>query len=90
MDPALTSSLELALLTRIGKLRLNPSVYYQNTVDPFQFFTERNEDDILITKPINIDSERRLGFELSMNYRPINWIQLSGEFSYFHSNKRRI
>lgn len=88
MDPALTSSLELALLTRIGKLRLNPSVYYQNTVDPFQFFTERNEDDILITKPINIDSERRLGFELSMNYRPINWIQLSGEFNYFSFQQR--
>ena len=43
MDPALTNSLELGFLTRIGKLRINPSLYYQNTADPFQFFTERKQ-----------------------------------------------
>ena len=83
MDPALTNSLELGFLTRIGKLRINPSIYYQNTDDPFQFITERNEDDILVTKPINIDTENRIGIEISMNYRPFKWMQLSGELNYF-------
>ena len=83
MNPAYTNSFELGFLTRLGKLRINPSVYYQKTDDPFQFFTERNEDDILVTKPINIDSENRIGFELSMNYSPFKWLQLMGEFNYF-------
>ncbi len=83
MDPALTNSLEVGFLTRIGKLRINPSIYYQNTDDPFQFITERNADDILVTKPINIDTENRIGFELSLNYRPLKWMQLSGELNYF-------
>lgn len=83
MDPALTNSLELGLLTTVGKLQINPSVYYQNTKDVFQFFTERNEDDVLITKPINIDSENRVGLELSMIYSPIEWMRLSGEINYF-------
>lgn len=83
MDPALTNSLELGFLTRIGKLRINPSVYYQNTDDPFQFITERNAEDILVTKPINIDTENRVGLELSLSYRPLKWLQLSGELNYF-------
>ncbi len=88
MDPTLTNSLEFGYLTRIGKLRINPSVYFQNTDDPFQFFTERNNEDVLITKPINIDSEDRLGFELSANYQPVKWLQLSGEFNYFSFEQR--
>ncbi|OUS01502.1 hypothetical protein A9Q86_06905 [Flavobacteriales bacterium 33_180_T64] len=88
LDPALTNSLELGLLTRIGKLRINPSVYYQNTLDPFQFITERNEDDVLVTKPINIDHENRLGFEISTSYSPAKWVQLSGEFNYFSFEQR--
>lgn len=83
MDPALTNSLELGFLTRIGKLRINPSIYYQNTDAPFQFITERNAEDILVTKPINIDTENRIGFEISMSYNPFKWMQLSGEFNYF-------
>jgi len=83
MDPALTNSLELGFLTRVGKLRINPSVYYQNTDDPFQFITERNTEDILVTKPINIDTENRIGLELSLSFRPLKWLQLSGELNYF-------
>ncbi len=88
MDPALTNSLELGFLTRIGKLRINPSIYYQNTDDPFQFFTERNADDVLVTKPINIDTENRIGVEVSMNFNPLKWLQLSGEFNYFSFSQK--
>lgn len=90
MNPAYTNSLELGFLTRFGKLRINPSLYYQNTIDPFQFFTERNSDDQLVTKPINIDTERRIGFEISMSFNPYKWMQLSGEFNYFSFAQRGI
>jgi len=88
MDPALTNSIELGFLTRLGKLRINPSLYYQNTADPFQFFTERNAEDILVTKPINIDTERRVGFEISMSFKPVKWMQLSGELNYYSFAQR--
>ena len=88
MDPSLTNSSELGFLTRLGKLRINPSLYYQNTSDPFQFFTDRNADDILVTKPINIDTERRIGFEISMNLKPIKWLELSGELNYYSFSQR--
>lgn len=88
MDPALTNSIELTFLTRLGKLRLNPSVFYQNTKNVFQFFTERNTDDVLITKPINLDHRNRFGTELSATYDPNKWLRLSGEISYFAFQQR--
>lgn len=88
MDPALTNSLELTFLSRIGKLRINPSVYFQNTKDVFQFFTERNAEDVLITKPINLDYRNRIGFELSSTYDVNKWLGLSGEFNYFSFTQR--
>lgn len=88
MDPSLTNSFELGVLTRLGKLRINPSLYYQNTTNPFQFFTERNAEDILVTKPINIATERRIGFEVSMSFNPLKWMRLSGELNYYSFAQR--
>jgi len=83
LDPAFTNSLELGFLTKIGKLRLNPSLYYQHTINPFQLFTEQNTEDILISTTINTDTENRKGAEISLSYNPLKWLQLSGEFNYY-------
>ncbi|MEE9361797.1 MAG: TonB-dependent receptor [Cellulophaga sp.] len=88
MDPALTNSYELGFIMRLGKLRINPSVYFQNTVDFFSFYTERNSAGILITKPINLDNENRVGFELSTSYNPFKWMRLNGTFNYFSFEQR--
>ncbi|OUR93189.1 hypothetical protein A9Q87_05760 [Flavobacteriales bacterium 34_180_T64] len=90
MDPALTNVLELGFLTRMGKLRINPSIYFQNTDDPFQFITESNAEDVLVTKPINIDTENRIGIEISMSYNPYKWMQLSGELNYFRFEQKGV
>ncbi len=83
LDPALTNSFELGFLTKLGKLRLNPSIYYQHTSDAFHFSVTKNDEGILVTKPINLDYENRIGFELSTTYKPTKWLNLSGEFNYF-------
>jgi len=88
MDPALTNSFELGFLTRFGKLRINPSIYYQHTTDFFEFYTERDADGVLITKPINLDHENRIGFEISTTYNPTKWLRLSGELNYFSYQQR--
>lgn len=88
LDPSFTNSLELGFLTKVGKVRLNPSVYYQHTTDPFQFFTEQNADNILISTTINTDTENRMGAEISLSYNPLKWLQLSGEFNYYSFQQR--
>ena len=88
MDPALTNSFELGFLTRLGKLRINPSVYFQHTTNFFEFYTERDADGVLITKPINLDHENRIGFEISATYNPTKWLRLSGELNYYSYQQR--
>lgn len=88
LDPSYTNSLDLSYLTKIGKLQLNPSLYYQNTINPFQFYTQQNTDNILVSTTVNIDNERRYGAELSLTYKPYNWMQLSGEANYFYIKQK--
>ncbi|WP_299272496.1 outer membrane beta-barrel family protein [uncultured Psychroserpens sp.] len=88
LDPSFTSSLEFGFLTKIGKLKLNPSIYYQHTTDPFQFFTAQNADDILISTTINLDTEKRIGGEISLSYNPLKWLQVSGDVNYYSFQQR--
>ena len=37
----------------------------------------------MVTKPINLDYENRIGFELSTTYKPSKWLNLTGEFNYY-------
>lgn len=90
LDPSYTNVLELSFLAKMGKLQINPSVYYQSTVDPFQFYTQRNANDVLISTTININNEKRYGTELSMTYRPNKWLQLSGEFNYYTFEQKGV
>lgn len=83
LDPTLTHSFEFGFLTTVGKLRINPSVYFQNAEQVFQFYTSPNDEGVLITKPINLDHENRLGLEISATYNPAKWLRLSGEINYF-------
>ncbi len=83
LDPALTNSFELGFLTKLGKIRINPSLYYQHTSDAFHFSVAKNDEGILVTKPINLDYENRIGFELSTTYKPSKWLNFTGEFNYY-------
>lgn len=83
LDPALTNSLELGFLSSFGKFRINPSIYYQHTKDAFHFYVTKNDEGVLVTIPINLDYENRIGFELSTSYKPTKWLNLSGEFNYY-------
>ncbi|WP_431159472.1 outer membrane beta-barrel protein, partial [Winogradskyella poriferorum] len=47
-------------------------------------------EDILVTKPINIDAEDRIGIEISMSYNPFKWMQLSGELNYFGFEQKGV
>lgn len=83
LDPMYTNSYELGLLKRWEKVTLNPSLYFQQNTDFFQFITTINEDGNFLTFPVNLSHENRLGAEVSTTFTPTKWMRLSAEFNYF-------
>ncbi len=90
INPTFTSSFDLGYTTKIRKLTLNSSIYYQHSTDIMQrisFTEERTQDgdtfDVFIRTPINLGDEDRYGFEFTTNYNPVKKIRLSGTFNYF-------
>ena len=90
MDPAYTDRLELTYLRNWEKLTLNPSIYYSSTRDYFEFYITQEADGLVVTSPINLDREQSLGLELTVNYRPTDWLNIYGEFNYFEFEQEGI
>lgn len=90
INPTFTSSFDLGYTTRIKKLTLNSSIYYQLSTDVMQgvsYRENRTQDNeevtVFVRTPINIGEENRYGFELTSNYSPTKWARLSATFNYF-------
>lgn len=83
LDPTYTDSYELGILKRWDKITFNPSVYFQNSKDFFQFVTRLDGNGNFLTFPVNLSHENRLGVELSASYSPAKWLHLSAEFNYY-------
>lgn len=90
--PTFTNSYDLGYLTKIGKLTLNSSVYFQHSTnviervsrDEIRVIDGRNEV-VTIREPINLASEDRYGFELTAAYNPSRTVKLDGSFNVFQS-----
>ncbi len=90
LNPAYTNSYNLDYITRIGKLTLNSSVYYQFSTDLIRrvsIIEERTVNgkltNVFVRQPVNLNDESRYGFELTTNYNPFKWMRLSSTFNYF-------
>jgi outer membrane receptor protein involved in Fe transport len=98
LDPSFTNSFDLGYLTKISKLTVSTSAYYNKTTDVFQFIRRPNgetvslvvngqtvETPVILTTPINLSDEQRFGFEFSLNYSPYKWWKLNSNFNFFQS-----
>jgi outer membrane receptor for ferrienterochelin and colicins len=90
LDPALTHAIDLGYLKRWDKLTFNTSAYVNKTEDVFQFI--RRESGVIIdgvpqilSGPINLATEYRMGFEFTLNYTPYKWWRLNGNFNFFRN-----
>ncbi|WP_299709635.1 outer membrane beta-barrel family protein [uncultured Tenacibaculum sp.] len=90
LTPTFTNSYDLGYTTRLGKLTLNSSVYYQRSTDLIQRVSIIEEREIngqptnvFVRQPFNLNNEDRYGFELTTNYNPFKWMRLSSTFNYF-------
>ncbi len=93
LNPTYTNSFDLGYITRLGKLTLNSSLYYQLSTDlirPVSIIEERiiNEKptNVFVRQPVNLNDETRYGFELTANYNPAKWARFSTTFNFFAFN----
>ncbi len=95
INPTFTSSFDLGYTTKISKLTLNSSIYYQYSTDIMQgvsFIEQRilsgdtTPTSVTIRQPVNLNDEKRYGFEFTSNYSPAKWARLSTTFNYFNYN----
>ncbi len=86
LDPTFTNSFDLGYLSRIGKVTLSSSLYFNSSSEVFTFVTEDTgevvsipnpEDEnnpvlvpVQLRHPINLADEQRVGFELTSSYSP--------------------
>ncbi len=90
LDPIFTDGVDIGYLKKWDKLTFSSSVYYKHSENAFQYVREDsgevNEDGIpiIITTPINLNSENRTGIEFSLNYSPVKWLRLSNSFNFYH------
>lgn len=90
INPTFTSSFDLGYTTKIRKLTLNSSIYYQYSTDIMQgvsIIEERiingTPTNVFVRQPVNLSDQSRYGFELTTNYSPAKWAKLSATFNYF-------
>lgn len=81
LNPSYGDVFELSFLQNWSKLTVNPSVYYQRNTGFIQEYVYRNPAGIFITSPVNLSSEIRRGFELSVQYSPVKWLPLNVELN---------
>ena len=98
INPSLTDAIELGLMNKVGKATITSSIYYNKTHAPFQFIRRPNGEyanaivngqpvstPVMISTPVNLDSDTRYGFEFNVNYNPAKWMRLNGNFNIFTS-----
>ena len=90
LDPMYTNSYEISTLIKWRSVTINPAVYHQFSTNFFEDQYRTNAEGVLISQQINSGRESRIGFELSLNYAPLKWLNLSGELNYYNFEQKGI
>jgi outer membrane receptor protein involved in Fe transport len=90
LNPAFTDAIDLGYIKRWNKLTFNTSLYGNKTTDSFQWVRRpngelQNDIPVIITTPINLATEYRVGFEFTLNYSPYKWWKLNSNFNFFYN-----
>lgn len=102
LDPAMTHAIDAVFLYKWEKLTLSSSAYFNLTEDSFQFIRQESGAfveienpggtntviPIVITTPINLATQYRMGFEFNLNYTPFKWWRLNGNFNFFSNETK--
>ncbi len=90
LNPSFTNSYEISFIYRTKGFTINPSVYYADTKDVFQTEVVKDSQGVFIQSPINLENEKRFGFEISTSYKPLKWLSFSGDFNTYKYNQSGV
>ncbi|MDO4727949.1 MAG: TonB-dependent receptor [Bacteroidota bacterium] len=92
LNPSLSDVIDLGFLKRWGnKVTLSSSVYLNRTKNAVQFVRYIEEIDgtsVLITSPVNLGEQDRMGFEFTLNYSPFRWWRLNANLNLFRNETK--
>ncbi|WP_162339678.1 outer membrane beta-barrel family protein [Cyclobacterium salsum] len=84
--PELTDSYEITGILDFELLSLSSSVYHRYITQTVENVTTF-EDNVGITMPMNIGTNKATGVELNGKFTPNEWLSLSGDFNYNYFNR---
>ncbi len=106
LNPSLTDKFDIGYLKRWEKVTFNTSFYFENTKNVFSFVRFETGDfvdgtPVILSTPINLGKEQKVGFEFTLNYTPLKaWkinssfnlsdVKTTGENSYTNTNNEII
>lgn len=85
--PEFTDSYEVTAIFLMEKASLNSSLYYLYTTDVVDrvSFVDNN---VSITKPLNIGTRDKVGIELNGKYKPSKWLSLNFDFNWGYFQRK--
>ncbi|MTI32679.1 TonB-dependent receptor domain-containing protein [Xanthovirga aplysinae] len=83
LKPAYTDIIEFSLLQNGPFITFNPTFYYSYTTNTTIWNTLQNDAGVFESTIVNLDLEKRLGFEFSASVAPLKWLSFNGDFNAF-------
>ena len=84
--PEYTDSYEVSGIYLLGQVSMNASVYYRYTTEVVERVS-RFENNVNITMPMNIGTNRTTGVEFNAKFTPKPWLTINGDFNYNYFNR---
>ncbi len=85
--PEFTDSYEITSIYVLSKASINFGVYHLYTTDVVERVATF-EDNVSISMPMNIGTNRATGIEINGKYTPIKWLTLNGDFNFNYFNRK--
>jgi outer membrane receptor protein involved in Fe transport len=85
--PEYTNSFEITSIFELNKFSFNTGIYHLYTTDVVERVTFF-QDNVSITTPENIGTNRSTGVEINFKYNPVNWLTFNGDFNFGYFMRR--
>lgn len=86
LNPSFTDKFDMGYLKKWEDVTFSTSIYYENTKDVFSFVRTETGDyvgnnPVVLSSPINLAKEQKIGMEFTLNYSPLKAWKLSSSFN---------
>ncbi|KQC34617.1 TonB-dependent receptor [Nonlabens sp. YIK11] len=88
LNPQFSNQVDLGYLRRWSKLTLSTSIYYNRSTDNVETIETSgiapgDNTTAVFRFPVNLSTEQRLGYELTLTYRPFKWWTINSDANVF-------